>query len=175
MSSPVRTICFATLLLAAACGPAVVGGEDSQEGGGSPVSAHEMMLEGRFGIAYQTEQAIEFLGSAILREGGGGDFIPGWVCDEGVRYELAWAVEEAASDAVVRMDVVAMRGEEAVSITASGSVGDCLDSALQVSVAGETWNGLAFPTDGQCLAGLVGVVCTEVPCDEDLQPICDQP
>lgn len=139
------------------------------------MSAHEMMLLGRFGIAYQTEQAIEFLGSVILHEGGSGDFIPGWVCDEGVRYELAWAVEETASDVVVRMEVVAMRDEEPISITASGSVGDCLDSALQINVAGETWNGLAFPTDRQCLTGLVGVVCTEAPCDEDLQPICDQP
>ncbi|MGH1348889.1 MAG: hypothetical protein ACRBN8_45560 [Nannocystales bacterium] len=159
-------------ILLGGCGPAVSESAGGGADGGVPLAAAAQELIGRYGVAYQTESAIEQLGSIILDEGGEGDFIPGWICDESVRHPLTWRLEAVGSEVLVHISVVDGLEDDGFSVVIEGGVGNCLDSVLRVTVEQDTWNGLAFPVEGECLAGLVGVVCTNGPCEEDLLPAC---
>lgn len=160
------------LLLQEGCTPAVSSSASADgDGGDGPVAEVDALL-GRYGFVYQTDDGIGQLGSMILEEGGEGEFLPGWICDEVTRYPLRWVVEEADSGAVFRVTIEDAMHDSGAPIVVEGDVGDCLDSALTLTLGDETWPALALPTDGSCQGGIVGVVCGGVPCYEDLAPAC---
>jgi len=136
-------------LAVAGCGPAVNEGQGGE--GGADSEGDASALVGRYGVYFSDERMPLFMGDVILEEGGGGEFLPEWACDEDVRGSLRWTLEERDGGGKL-FELAAEDGPgQQGDLRISGALEGCFDEALDGEFGALRSRVLLLPNDGYCL------------------------
>ena len=141
-------LALAVFLPSIGCGPSV--NAEATEGGEDEDETEYHTWTGRYGVYFAGDETPLFVGDVVLRDGGIGEFIPEWVCDEGMRIPLNWELEEEEEGGLhFELAVEGLPPEQELLI--SGTLDGCFSEPLEGRFGMLERRVILLPNEGYCL------------------------